>query len=165
MKKLLMVLFFLITLNALTLPKNFQSDFVQTITDKDNKIIYKGKIFYKNGKLLWHYTYPVDKYIWILDKVYIYEPDLYQVTITRKPKFNLENIIKNAKKVNNNLYETKINDILVKFKYNNFLKELKYKNKMDNLVDIKFFNQKIIPIKDSIFKPNYPKDVDIIYQR
>ena len=165
MKKLLLLLIFLITLYGLKLPNNFESNFTQTIINKDKKIIYKGKIFYKSGKILWKYTYPVEKKIWILNKVYIYEPNLMQVTITKKPTLTLNTILKNAKKIKGNLYKTTINKTTVYFTYDKTLKTLKYKNKMDDLVKIKFFNQKNSNIKDNIFIPNYPKDVDIIYQR
>ncbi len=40
MKKLSLLLFFLITLNALSLPKNFEADFNQTITSQNKKLIY-----------------------------------------------------------------------------------------------------------------------------
>ena len=165
MKKLLVLLFFLITLNALNLPSNFEANFTQTITSQDKKITYKGKIFYKNGKILWKYSYPVEKYIWINNKVYVYEPDLYQVTISPKPKFTLQNIIHNAKHLKNNLYEAKINDKKIYFLYDKTLKYLKYKDKMDNLVEINFSNQSTKELNSTLFIPNYPKDVDIIYQR
>ena len=165
MKKLLALLFFLITLNALNFPSNFEANFTQTITSQDKKIIYKGKIFYKNGKILWKYSYPVEKYIWINNKVYVYESDLYQVTISPKPKFTLQNIINNAKYLKNNLYEAKINDKKIYFLYDKTLKYLKYKDKMDNLVEINFSNQSTKELNSTLFIPNYPKDVDIIYQR
>jgi len=165
MKKLLALLFFLITLNALNLPSNFEANFKQTITSQNKKITYKGKIFYKNGNILWKYSYPVEKYIWIKDKVYVYEPDLYQVTISPKPKFTLQNIINNAKHLKNNLYEATINDKKIYFLYDKTLKYLKYKDKMDNLVEINFSNQSTKKLSPNLFVPNYPKDVDIIYQR
>ncbi len=165
MKKIFVLLFFLITLNALELPKNFSANFTQTITTQNKNLIYKGKIFYKKGKILWKYTYPVTKYIWINNKVYIYEPNLYQVTISPKPKFTLENIIKHAKKLKDHLYLAIINNTKIYFKYNKTIKFLKYKNKMGDLVEIKFFNQKFTPINSKMFITSYPKDVDIIYQR
>ena len=165
MKKLFLILFLLITSNALNLPKNFEANFTQSIINENKKIIYKGEIFYKNGKILWEYFYPVKKYIWIKDKVYVYEPDLLQVTISKQPKFTLTNIIKNAKKIQKNKYIATINNKKIVFTYNKTLKELHYKNEMDNLVTIKFYNQKEKEINDSLFIPKYPKDVDIIYQR
>ena len=165
MKKLFVLLFFLIALNALELPKNFSADFTQTITDQNKKITYKGKIYYKNGKILWKYSYPAEKYIWIRDRVYVYEPDLFQVTISPKPKFTLQNIVKNAKKIKDDIYEAKIDKKRVFFKYDKSLKYLKYKDQMDNNIEINFSNQSTKELNESTFIPTYPKDVDIIYQR
>ncbi len=165
MKKLLLLLFFLMSLYAIKLPNNFEANFTQTIVDNNKKLVYKGKIFYKNSKILWKYTYPAQKYIWITNKVYIYEPDLLQVTISKKPKFTLENIIKNAKKIDKNTYKALIDKKEVIFNYDKTLKFLRYKDQMDNLVTIKFYNQKQKELNSSIFIPKYPKDVDIVYQR
>jgi len=150
---------------ALKLPSNFSADFIQTIDSNGKKLIYKGKIFFKNPKILWQYTYPNEKYIWISDKIYIYEPDLYQVTIAKKPDFTLTNILKNAKKINNNTYETKLKDKEVYFIYDKTLKKLWYKDEIGNLVTIKFKNQKDEKLNNKLFIPYYPNDVDIIYQR
>ena len=165
MKKLLVLLFIIVASYSLTLPKNYEANFTQTITDKNKKLKYTGEIFYKNGKILWKYNYPVQKFIWITDKVYVYEPDLLQVTISPKPKFTLPNIVKNAKKIKEDIYEAKIDNKNVVFKFDKTLQFLKYKNQMGNLVTIKFTNQKVKDINDSLFIPKYPKDVDIIYQR
>ena len=165
MKLIIFIMFLLISsINALTLPKNFEANFIQTINSQGKKLIYKGKIFYKNGKILWKYSYPVEKYIWINDKVYIYEPNLMQVTISKKPKFNLENILKNAKK-EKNFYVAKIDNKKVYFIYDKTLKSLHYKDDAGNLVKIKFSNTSFKALKDSLFVPTYPNDVDIIYQR
>ena len=152
-------------LNALSLTNNFEANFTQTINSNGKKLFYKGQIFYKNGKILWKYSYPVKKYIWINKKVYIYEPDLMQVTISKKPKFNLENILKNAKK-EKEFYMTKIDNKKVYFIYDKTLKSLHYKDDAGNLVTIDFSNTSTKSIEDSLFIPTYPKkDVDFIYQR
>ena len=165
MKRLILILILLISyVNALTLPKDFKSDFIQTINSNGKKLIYKGELFYKNGKILWKYTYPVEKYIWINDKVYVYEPNLMQVTISKKPKFNLENIIKKAKK-EGKFYVAKIDNKKVYFIYDKTLKSLHYKDDAGNLVTIVFSKTSTKPLKDSIFIPTYPQDVDIIYQK
>ena len=165
MKYFIFILFLLFSyINALNLPDNFKSDFTQTINSNGKKLIYKGEIFYKNGNILWKYTYPVKKYIWINNKVYIYEPNLMQVTISKKPEFNLENILKNAKKEKSR-YVTLIGGKKVYFIYDKTLKSLHYKDDAGNLVTVDFTNTSTKPIKDSLFIPTYPKDVDFIYQR
>jgi len=163
MRTFLILLTFTISF-ALNIPSNFKANFIQTIKSDNQKIEYKGEIFYKNGKILWKYTYPTEKYIWIGKKVYIYEPDLYQVTITKRPKFNLENILKNAKKINSHTYKTTINNTKVTFIYDKFLQKLSYKDKVGNRVEIVFSNYSTKELNNSLFTPNFPKDVDIIYQ-
>jgi len=166
MKSIILIVLILIEyIFALKLPSNFSADFIQIIDSNGKKLIYKGKIFFKNPKILWQYTYPNEKYIWINDKVYIYEPDLYQVTIAKKPNFTLTNILKNAKKIKDHIYETKLKNKTIHFIYDKTLKKLWYKDEMENLVTIKFKNQKNKKLDDKIFIPNYPQDVDIIYQR
>ena len=165
MKRIIFIIVLLIScINALMLPKNFKADFIQTINNNQNTLVYKGKIFYKNGKILWEYIYPVKKYIWINNKVYIYEPNLMQVTISKKPSFNLYNILKNAKK-EKNFYISKINNKKVYFVYNKTIKSLHYKDDAGDLVKISFSNISTKPIKNFVFTPHYPEDVDIIYQR
>jgi len=164
MKKIIFLLFFNF-LFAIPISENFSANFIQTINSNGKKLIYKGKIFFKNPKILWKYTYPNEKYIWISDKVYIYEPDLYQVTIAKKPEFTLTDILKNAKKIKNNTYKTKLKNKTVYFIYDKTLQKLWYKDNLGNLVIIKFSNQKAKNLNPEIFIPNYPKDVDIIYQK
>jgi len=165
MKQMLFILLLLFSyINALSLPNNFKANFIQIIKSNGQKLYYKGQIFYKNGKILWEYSYPTKKYIWINNKVYIYEPDLMQVTISKRPKFTLQNIIKNAKK-EKNFYITKINNKKVYFSYGKTIKSLHYKDEAGNLITITFSKISTKPLKNSIFIPTYPNDVDFIYQR
>ena len=158
-----LVLFFSY-INALILPNNFEANFTQTINSNGKKLFYKGQIFYKNDKILWKYSYPVKKYIWINKRVYVYEPNLIQVTVSKKPKFTLQNILKSAKK-ENNFYVAKINNKKVYFTYKKTITSLHYKDDTGSLVTIDFSNISTKTLKTSIFIPTYPKDVDIIYQR
>ncbi len=164
MKKMISFLLFTY-LFALNLPHNFSAAFIQTINNNGQKIIYKGKIFYKDSNIFWKYIYPVEKNIWINDKIYIYEPDLQQITISKRPKFTLQNIIKNAKKLKKNEYETEINRKKVYFIYEKSLKKLWYKDDVGNLITVRFFNQSNKQTDNLLFIPKYPKNIDIIYQR
>ena len=94
----ILILLFITNLFALNLPEYFSADFTQKIYSDNSILTYKGKIFTDSKKVFWKYTYPNEKEIWITDKVYVYEPDLMQVTISKKPKLNIFNAIKNAKK-------------------------------------------------------------------
>jgi len=156
------VLFLLISfLFAIKLPQTFSAQFIQTIKSDDKKIIYKGSVEVNNEKIFWSYNYPNKKYIWVENKIYIYEPDLEQVSIAEK-KTSLKEIIKKAKKIKNNLYLAKIDNTNYYFIYDKTLKKLYYTDKLGNKVEILFFNQsnKIDP---SHFQKKFPKDVDYIY--
>ncbi len=163
--KFILILFLLVSINALNLPSNFQADFIQTINSNGKKLIYKGKVYFQKEKIFWHYTYPVEKYIWVNDKVYVYEPDLIQVTVSKRPEFNLQNIINNAKKIKQNIYEALIDKKKVYFIFDKVLKKLWYKDDIGNTVTIKFKNVSLKKPASIIFVPKYPKDADIVYQR
>ncbi|WP_236618702.1 LolA-like outer membrane lipoprotein chaperone [Lebetimonas sp. JH292] len=147
--------------NALNLPKEFKAKFTQYIYSKDKKLTYKGIVILKNNEIYWKYTYPNIKEIWIKDKVYIYEPDLMQVTISKKAKLNLFKILKNAKKLDKNLYVAINNKKEIYFIYDKTLKKAWYTDDIGNKVEIYFkkTNKNI-----SIPPLNFPKDIDIIYQ-
>jgi len=148
---------------ALSLPKYFSSDFIEKIYSDKSTITYKGKIYTDSNSVFWKYTYPNEKLIWINDKVYVYEPDLIQVTISKKPKFNLFSAIKNAKKTENG-YIAEVDGKKVHFIYDNTLKKAWYTDDVGNKVVITFSNQSEKKIDPSVFIPKYPKDVDVIYQ-
>ena len=158
-----LILFISVFLFAIDMPKAFKSEFNQTIISDNKKLIYKGRVFYKKKQIFWKYTYPEEKYIWVKEKVYIYEPDLMQVTITKKQNLNLQNILRDAKKIKNNLYETDLDNKKIYFIYDKTLKKLYYTDEMGNKVEINFYNQSN-EVNDSIFKPNIPDDTDVIYQ-
>ena len=154
----------IINIFALNLPKFFSASFTQTITSKEKKITYKGNIYTNSKNVYWKYIYPNAKEIWITNEVTVYEPDLLQVTISKKPKFNIFSLIKKAKKIGKNTYEAKIDGKKVTFIFDKTLKKAWYKDDVGNRVEIDFYNQSDKKIDPSIFKPKYPKDVDVIYQ-
>ncbi|GAB6044806.1 hypothetical protein JCM11957_04040 [Caminibacter profundus] len=161
--KLLLIIFFMKLLYGIELPNEFSAKFIQTIKSNDQNLTYKGQVFYKKGNIVWKYNYPTQKIIWIEDKVYIYEPDLLQVTITKRKKLTLEDILKNSKKIKNNLYISQIDNKKIYFIYDKTLKKLYYTDDIGNKVEINFFEQNKKTPKE-IFKINYPQDIDIIYQ-
>jgi len=154
----------ILELFAINFPKYFSADFVQKIYSDNNTLTYKGKIYTDSKHVFWKYTYPNEKEIWINDKVYVYEPDLLQVTISKKPEFNLFNALNKAKKINSKEYEAVVDNKKVYFVFDNTLKKVWYTDDVGNKVVIIFNNQSDKNIKSSIFKPNFPKDIDIIYQ-
>ena len=163
MKNIIIALFLITNLFSLNLPKYFSANFTQKIYSQDKILTYKGKIYTNLKQTYWKYTYPNKKEIWVNDKVYIYEPDLIQVTIAKKPKLDLFNAIKKAKKINND-YIAKINNKKIHFIYNNTLQKAWYIDDVGNKVELIFTNQSTKKIDQNLFIPKYPKDVDIIYQ-
>jgi outer membrane lipoprotein carrier protein len=160
----ILILLFITNLFALNLPEYFSADFTQKIYSDNSILTYKGKIFTDSKKVFWKYTYPNEKEIWISNKVYVYEPDLLQVTISKKPEFNLFDALKNAKKIKNNDYIANVNDKKIHFLYDNTLKKAWYTDDVGNKVEITFSNQSKKKINSSTFNPKFPEDVDFIYQ-
>ena len=161
--ELRIVIFLILVINlfALNLPKQFEANFTQYIYSKNQKLTYKGFIIFKNNEIYWQYNYPSIKKIWIKNKVYIYEPDLMQVTISKKPKLNLIKILKNAKRLNKDLYVTYNGNKEVYFIYDKYLKKVWYTNNLGNKIEI-YFQKLKNPIKIPPLK--FPKDVDFIYE-
>ncbi len=164
MRIIIFNLLLIFNLFALNLPKYFSADFIQKIYSDGKVLTYKGKIYTDSKNVLWKYTYPDEKYIWINDKVYVYEPDLLQVTISKKPEFNLFKALKKANKLKNNEYEAEIDSKKIYFIYGNTLQKAWYTDDVGNKVIITFSNQSGKKIESSVFKPNFPKDIDVIYQ-
>jgi outer membrane lipoprotein carrier protein len=160
-KKWIIILIIISNLFALNLPKNFTAKFIQYIYQNDKKLKYEGIVILNNNKVYWKYIYPIAKEIWIKDKVYVYEPDLMQITISKKPKLNLFKILKNAKKLNKKLYAAIANNKEIYFIYDKTIKKAYYTDDIGNRVEIYFKkldkNLKIPPL-------NFPKDIDVIYQ-
>ena len=157
-------LILIMSLLALNLPEYFSADFIQKIYSEGKILTYKGKIYTDSKNVFWKYIYPNEKYIWVKNKVYVYEPDLEQVTISKKPKFNLFDAVKNAKKIKNSEYAAKIDNKEVNFIYDKTLQKAWYTDDVGNKVVIEFKNQSTKKIKDKLFAPMYPKDADVIYQ-
>lgn len=168
MRFLVVFLFFIAELFALTLPKQFSADFNQTIDSDQKTLHYRGEIFYKNGQIVWKYTYPYQKTIWVKSRIYIYEPDLMQVTVIDKKENNLIEILKKAKKIDKNRYETEYKGKKYYFILSNgkikLPQKIYYTDEMGNKVVIKFYNFKN-EVNDKVFDLNFPDDVDVIHQR
>ncbi|WP_456488122.1 LolA-like outer membrane lipoprotein chaperone [Caminibacter pacificus] len=162
MKKIILFLS-AVFLFALTPPKEFSAKFVQTVKSQDRTITYKGDVYKKGEEIVWKYTYPTEKTIWIKNKIYIYEPDLMQLTIANKKNATLNEILKKAKKIKDDLYETKVDNKTIYFIYDKTLKKLYYTDDLGNKVEIKFFDQKNSAPSD-VFKLNYPADVDVVHE-
>lgn len=169
MKLLILIIFISESLFAQIIDyKTFQSDFLQNITNPSGKVIsYKGNIILKdNNKILWTYTTPILKQIYILDSdVIINEPELEQTIYTKVQKeLNFSTLLNNAIKIDSYTYQSIINNT----KYTLFIKKgilqsISYTDEIENKVSIIFSNQVIDKEIDSkTFLFDQDPDFDII---
>ena len=146
------------------------SEFRQTISNEENsKIVYTGNFYATTkAKALWIYKSPIDKKIYFSqNQVVIVEPELEQVIITNLQNVpNLTEILKSAKRVNVDTYETSYEDIkYVIHVKNEKIERISYSDKLENRVTIELFNQTINTfLDDSLFKATIPKDFDVVTQ-
>ncbi|QOY53622.1 outer membrane lipoprotein chaperone LolA [Candidatus Sulfurimonas marisnigri] len=147
---------------------SFEADFTQSITDdKDKVLTYSGHILAsKPQNAKWSYTKPFKKNVFITQfEVTIVEPEIEQVIIKRiESNFDFFKMIANAKKIENNTYETNYKESVFKIiQNNNLIESISYIDEFENRVQILFKNQKqnhSIDLK--VFIPNYPIYFDII---
>ncbi|ACZ12409.1 LolA-like outer membrane lipoprotein chaperone [Sulfurospirillum deleyianum] len=148
--------------------KTIQSDFVQKVTNDQNKtIVYQG-VFYAthDKKALWIYDKPVEKKIYFNEtRVLIIEPELEQVIITTLENTpNIAQLLQEAKEISTNTYVTKFMETTYTILANTHgIEKVLYKDKLDNSVEILFSNQSTnLFLDDTLFKADIPKGYDII---
>ncbi|PID47369.1 MAG: outer membrane lipoprotein chaperone LolA [Proteobacteria bacterium] len=171
MRLILLVFILFLHVNAKNLDfDSISSDFTQTITSPEgSKIKYEGTFYAKKPYLaLWHYTKPIEKSIYISNKdVLVVEPELDQVIVSKMENMpNISSILKNAKKISKNLYQTSFEDVVYNILVKNDKPEsISYMDKLENKVSIDFSKTKInIKLKDNLFLYQIPKGYDIIRQ-
>lgn len=148
--------------------QSFEADFVQVITDEENKTLkYKGKIYSQRpNQVMWHYTDPINKKIFIQDRrAVIIEPELEQAIIKRlQGELDFFTILTSAKTTDNTYYKTNYKDIDFTLKVvENKIESLMYVDQLENKVQITFSNQKQnSPIRADTFSPYIPLDYDVI---
>ncbi len=150
--------------------RTISCDFVQTITNDENSTItYTGNFLATNQKrALWIYKTPIVKKVYFKDKkVAILEPELEQVIMTTlKNSPNITEIIKKAKKISNDKYQTTFDN--TKYFINikdGEISSINYKDKLENRVKIVFKNiEKNIVLDDTLFELKIPKGFDIVTQ-
>lgn len=147
---------------------SFEADFNQTVSDDNNKVLsYKGSVVAsKPQNVLWTYVSPVKKNVYInSNSITIIEPELEQVIIKRiESNFNFFNMIKNAKKIEENVFvahykESKFTITTEK----NLIKSISYLDEFENNVKIVFQNQKQNEqVNSELFIPVIPEEFDVI---
>lgn len=147
---------------------SFEADFNQSVTDEKGKTInYQGHVIAsKPQNAKWSYLKPVQKDIYITSyKVTIIEPELEQAIKKRiDSRFNLFKLLKNAKKIAENRYETSFQNSQFLITLNQgVIESISYKDEFDNSVKIVFSGQKINDIFSlESFIPKIPTEFDII---
>ncbi|QFR49309.1 outer membrane lipoprotein chaperone LolA [Sulfurimonas lithotrophica] len=169
MKLFLTILFIAVhTYASLSEINTFEADFTQSITDEKNKVLkYNGHITASKPKsATWQYHYPIEKKIYINNfEATIVEPEIEQVIIRRiESEFDFFQLIKKAKKINENSFLTVYNntEYIIKVQ-NNLVESISFLDQFENKVKIEFSNQKQNhKIDTSVFTPKYPMDFDIV---
>jgi len=167
LKILLSICLFSILLFAQININSIKADFIQTITNDQNKTIkYSGKLFAKkNGFVLWIYQKPIHKKLYFLkNKIIIIEPDLEQAIFAKTDKIpKILNIIQNIKNTDSHII-IKYHGIHYKVSIkNNKILSINYIDRIGNKVKIIFKNEDVnLIIDNSIFQYNIPKDYDIL---
>ena len=148
--------------------KSFEASFVQTIKNPSgNKVNYNGILYIKEpNKIKWEYKTPIEKIVYInKDSVTIIEPELEQAIVTKiDQEINILNLLKKAKKITTNEYQSEFNNITYTLNIENGnLQQIKYQDEIENDVTITFTNIKQNHIINSeIFLFTIPYDYDVI---
>ena len=147
---------------------SFQADFTQSVTDDKKKVLtYSGSVLAsKPQNALWRYSKPVNKDVYINSRrVTIIEPEIEQVIIKRiESNFDFFNMIKNAKKIEKNIYMAiyKNSKFRITTK-DELIKSISYIDEFENSVEVLFDNQKQNDkINKELFIPNIPLEFDIV---
>ena len=147
---------------------SFQADFTQSVTDDKKKVLtYSGSVLAaKPQNALWRYSKPVNKDVYINSRrVTIIEPEIEQVIIKRiESNFDFFNMIKNAKKIEKNIYLAiyKNSEFRITTK-DELIKSISYIDEFENSVEVLFDNQKQNDkINEELFIPNIPLEFDIV---
>lgn len=179
--KILMVLIFMSVAyakNPSTLSKeeevlqhlqSFSANFKQVLKN-EKPLVYYGVLKAKAPNwALWVYEKPLKKEIYMNDKeVVIYEPNLFQATITTlKDKTDFFTILKHLKKQDDGSFKTTIHKTTYRLVFKDGKPfSLEFKDEMNNLVTITFSQTEINPTIANeifVFKPK-DENIDIVRQ-
>ncbi len=149
--------------------ESFSANFKQVLKS-EKPLVYHGVLKAKAPNwALWVYEKPLKKEIYMNDKeVVIYEPNLFQATITPlKDKTDFFTILKRLKKQDDGSFKTMINKTTYRLVFKDGKPfSLEFKDEMNNLVTITFSQVEInpkIPTEIFVFKPK-DENIDIVRQ-
>ncbi|GHQ99808.1 outer-membrane lipoprotein carrier protein [Helicobacter pylori] len=149
--------------------QSFSANFKQVLKN-EKPLVYYGVLKAKAPSwALWVYEKPLKKEIYMNDKeVVIYEPNLFQATITPlKDKTDFFTILKHLKKQDDGSFKTTINKTTYRLVFKDGKPfSLEFKDEMNNLVTITFSQTEINPTIANeifVFKPK-DENIDIVRQ-
>jgi len=155
----------------INLPKNFKTDFYQTITNDKGKVIkYDGSVLFVNSDrslFKWSYTSPTQKEVCTDGtSLIVVDHDLEQVSSYMVDDgINLEEILKIAKKISEKEYQASYKEVeyLLSLDTNEQLKQIVYVDNLDNAVKIIFNNMNYnTSINENALECNAPNTYDVI---
>lgn len=147
---------------------SFKANFTQNVTDdKNTTLSYSGYIqAQKPQDAVWNYLVPIRKDVYINRfSVTVVEPEIEQVIVRKiESNFDFFMLIKNAVKINENLYSASYKDAQFSIKTDKgLINSIIYKDEFENDVVISFDNQKQnMKIDEQVFIADYPADYDVI---
>lgn len=146
--------------------ENIRANFTQTITNDQNKTItYTGKVSIGTDRVLWEYETPSVKKVLITQRqIYILEPDLEQVTVTKNlGTQDLKAIYKNAKTLDAHTRQAVLDgkEVLIKDD-GKFVTGLYYIDEVGNRAAISFRATAPFKFSQEDFKLQIPKHYEII---
>lgn len=163
------ILVSLLTTTTLLISQNITSltaKFSQTIVTDDGSNIYSGDLYIRGGSILWAYSKPVKKNIYINhNKIVIIEPDLEQATIAKMGEnINFLKILNKTVKSKSKTYSGELKDgTKYLFSKNKTGYMVSYKNSIGDRESVQFsnivFNKKIARNK---LTPVIPHNYDIL---
>ncbi len=172
MKQLLLLLLITLSIhaNSILIPKSFQANFKQIVTNPKKKIInYSGKVYFsEQSKLKWEYLKPTKKEVCTSEtELLVVDHDLEQVSKYNISKgFNLNTILEKAKYHSKNIYLTSYNDTeyTIQVDKQRKLQSIAFYDDLDNKVQISFIGVKYKNSKlySKKLKCTLPKDYDVI---
>jgi len=174
MKRLATITLFFLLLSgahaAITDFKTLKASFEQRIVNDQNQtIIYRGTLYIKQpGLILWDYTSPIKKSIYISRyNVTVYEPELYQAIIfQQKEELNPIKVFNESKSITPTKRLSVYNDREITIMHEkDRVTHISFKDKVDNDVRIDFVTyEKNIDLDDKLFVFEPVEGIDIIRQ-
>ncbi len=154
----------------INIPISLSARFVQKVTTPHNKLTkYTGTLkLNRNRQFLWLYKTPTKREICgDGSMVRIVDHDLEQVTIYKVGSLlDMMQLLKRAKSYRGDIYLTKYHGVryTLKVTKSGHIEQIAYKDKMDNVINIHFYNMKYNkkPFASSKLKCRIPKSYDVV---